>query len=60
MAVTQQDRQWSIETTKTHLARALHELEWLIMITPTGPDRDRLTAVNIHVMEAERNMKEVK
>jgi hypothetical protein len=34
-----------------HLARAEHPLEYLIHATPSGPARNHLTEVNIHLMQ---------
>lgn len=34
-------------------------VEWLVLATPTGPVRDKLTEVNIGLMEAMQKLKEV-
>lgn len=34
-------------------------VEWLVLGTPSGPARDKLTEVNIHLMAAQAAMKEV-
>lgn len=38
---------------------AKSRLEYLIMATPTGPIREKLTEANLHLMDAERQFREL-
>lgn len=55
-----EDRRISLEAANAHMEAVVNELNYLILATPSSEIRNLLTEVNIHAIEAQSKLKEVK
>lgn len=52
MTVSKEDITFCSRTAHRRLAKTVLEVEWLILATPTGEKRNKLTEANIHLQVA--------